>query len=221
MAIQIKANLNGLGGAIQVNGSDAMTFDENGNVVVIGTLTAAGGGGSGSGSSETINGDLLVTGAIDTAQLRVDDSIAAVQAVFSGDVTSANLGTGFINCGTVYASGNVTAVDFISTSDARLKTDVTEINGLDMVRAIRPVGFKWSDSGTQSYGVLAQELREAFPTLVSEKGDGYLAVSYTPIIAMLVDAVQKLEAEVNELKKAKSTTDSTKVKRLAPSSDQQ
>lgn len=199
MAIQIKANLNGLGGAIQVNGSDALTFDENGNVVVIGTLTAAGGGGV----SETINGDLLVTGSIEATSIRLVDNVTAVQAAFSGDVTSANLGTGFINCGTVYASGNVTAIDFISTSDARLKTDVTEINGLDMVRAIRPVGFKWSDSGTQSYGVLAQELRETFPSLVSEKGDGYLAVSYTPIIAMLVDAVHKLEAEVNELKKAK------------------
>ena len=125
MAIQIKANLNGLGGAIQVNGSDALTFDENGNVVVIGTLTAAGGGGV----SETINGDLLVTGSIEATSIRLVDNVTAVQAAFSGDVTSANLGTGFINCGTVYASGNVTAIDFISTSHNYIDYDFKALDG--------------------------------------------------------------------------------------------
>ena len=194
MAIQLKANLDGNSGVLQVNGNDAITFDSDGNVTITGTLTAAGGG-----VSEEITGDLTVTGSV-TAYSLISTSNVNCESLFaSAQVSAVQVGGQLFNANTVIVSGDVTAANFNSTSDARLKSDIQTINGIDLVKKIRPVAFKWQD-GMQSYGVLAQELREVFPSLVSEGEEGYLSVSYTPMIAMLVDAVQRLSEEVEQLK---------------------
>ena len=106
------------------------------------------------------------------------------------------------------ASGNfsaniISAVDFNSTSDARLKTDIQDINGLDLIAQIDPVQFKWKDSGKLSYGVIAQQLETSLPELVIEREDGMKGVSYIPIIAMLLDAVKALDTRVKELESNK------------------
>lgn len=194
MAIQIKANLDGLSGAIQVNGNDAITFDNDGNVVITGTLTASGGG-----ISEVVNGDLTVTGGISTYYINNTANISTNSISVSDQISAQYLGCLSINTNNILVSGDVTAVNFNSTSDARLKSDVQEIDGISLVHKLRPVAFKWQN-GEQSYGVMAQEIREVFPSLVSEDKDGYLSVNYIPMIAMLVDAVQKLSADVELLK---------------------
>jgi hypothetical protein len=116
--------------------------------------------------------------------------------------TSVTLGT---NAGYTFnpGTGVLAATDFNSTSDASLKENVSPLNGLDLIRNIFPVQFNWKSTGKKSYGVIAQELEQNFPELVEEREDGIKGVSYIPIIAMLVDAVQKLEARVVELKNNK------------------
>lgn len=102
-----------------------------------------------------------------------------------------------------FSAGIVSVIDLNSTSDARLKTNVNEINGLDLIEKIRAVGFDWVESGKRSYGVIAQELAESFPELVIERDDGMNGVSYIPMIAMLVSAVQQLNTRVQELERSK------------------
>jgi len=57
------------------------------------------------------------------------------------------------------------------------------------------------------FGFIAQELRELYPELVVENAEGYLAVNYTGMIPVLVEAIKEqqneiksLRAEVNNLK---------------------
>ena len=196
MAIQLKANLDGNSGAIQVNSVDVLTFDQDGNVVITGSLSANGGTGIG----ETITGNLEVTGEINAYSVHTVNGISAENINASGHLACATLGTGSINTGNITSSGVISAVDFNSTSDARLKDDVQEISGLDLLSKIHPVAFKWKETGAQSYGVLAQELESVMPELVSIKDDGTYGVSYIPMIAMLVSAIQTLSAELSEIK---------------------
>jgi len=51
------------------------------------------------------------------------------------------------------------------------------------------------------YGLIAQEVRELYPDLVYEDGDGYLSVDYIGVIPLLINAVKELKAQVDELKR--------------------
>jgi hypothetical protein len=96
-------------------------------------------------------------------------------------------------------AGNVTAVDFNSTSDLRLKENIVALDGIELLADVNPVEFTWKTSGKKSYGVIAQELEQIMPELVAEATDGTKSVHYIPLIAMLVDAVKTLDARVKEL----------------------
>ena len=61
------------------------------------------------------------------------------------------------------------------------------------------ISFDWKSSGNPSYGVIAQELEQVLPELVSD-GDPK-AVSYNGIIGVLIEAVKELKEEIEELKK--------------------
>jgi hypothetical protein len=60
--------------------------------------------------------------------------------------------------------------------------------------------FTWSETGTQSYGVIAQEIEKILPELVKEV-NGVKSVSYIPLIALLINAVKDLKKEIDDLKK--------------------
>jgi hypothetical protein len=115
----------------------------------------------------------------------------------TGIVTSTSVFTG-----NVVSSGIVTAQDFDSLSDINYKTNVETVeNALVIVGSLRGVSFDWKESGTGSYGVIAQELQEVLPELVH--GDNPKTVNYNGIIGVLIEAIKELKAEVEELKKTK------------------
>jgi hypothetical protein len=49
--------------------------------------------------------------------------------------------------------------------------------------------------------VIAQELEKIMPELVKTNGNGWKTVTYTPLIAILIEAVKKLKSEVENIKK--------------------
>jgi hypothetical protein len=98
------------------------------------------------------------------------------------------------------STGQLTTVDFNSTSDQTLKENIVSLSdSIDILNKINPVKFNWKDNGKVSYGVIAQELEKILPELVSEVGE-YKSVSYVPLIAFLIDALKKHEEEINLLK---------------------
>jgi hypothetical protein len=108
-------------------------------------------------------------------------------------------------------SGYAYAVDFIASSDMRLKDKVGDIdNALDKICAIDGFLYTWNeessneDKETVQVGVSAQQVQEVLPEAVDEGEDGYLGVKYDKLIPLLVESIKELKSEVEELKSINS-----------------
>lgn len=96
-------------------------------------------------------------------------------------------------------SGILTAQDFNSASDIKLKQNVKKIdNALDKILNIDGVHFEWKKSGKKSMGVIAQKVEEVCPELVSGFADK--TVNYNGIIALLIECVKEQQKEIEYLK---------------------
>jgi len=95
-------------------------------------------------------------------------------------------------------------------SDASLKSGVSEIdNALERILTLRGVSFTWDGSAYpelnlesgHDYGVLAQEVAQIFPELVSTDPDtGLLLVNYQGLISILIEAVREQQLQIDELR---------------------
>jgi hypothetical protein len=96
--------------------------------------------------------------------------------------------------------GVVTATDFNSASDIKLKENVSVIdNPLDKIIRLEGVNFQWKETGKKSLGVIAQEVEKILPELVS--GDDNKSVNYNGLVGLLIECVKQQQAEIEELKK--------------------
>lgn len=93
------------------------------------------------------------------------------------------------------------------SSDARLKTDVTPLDGaLDRLLALRSVEYSYINpdpakrpAGRQ-IGFIAQEVAEVFPAWVSTDDEGFFAVAPQGFEALTVQALRELQDENASLK---------------------
>ena len=111
----------------------------------------------------------------------------------------------------IRATGDITAY---YSSDITLKENIVEINNaMDKISQIRGVHFDWTDEhiatrgGEDGYfvhkadvGVIAQEVQAVLPEIVKERKDGTLAVEYQKMVALLIEGMKELKAEIEELK---------------------
>jgi hypothetical protein len=111
-------------------------------------------------------------------------------------------GVQFYSANHIVSAGNMYAADFIISSDKKLKKGIKPIkDALWIVERLRGVTFKYRASGKQAYGVIAQEVDDVLPTAVQEnEAEGHLAVSYSQITAVLVEAVKELSMELAALR---------------------
>jgi hypothetical protein len=99
------------------------------------------------------------------------------------------------------SSGVLSAVEFSATSDERLKSEITSIdNAVDLVNAMRGVGFIYNHTGRKGIGVIAQEIESVLPEVVNQTDDGYKSVNYGNIVGVLIEAIKELKREIDELK---------------------
>ena len=106
--------------------------------------------------------------------------------------------SGSIGTVSVYATHNIVAY-----SDARSKTNVETIpNALDKIDSIRGITYNKIEDpkGDRYMGVIAQELQDILPEVVTEDENGHLAVAYGNITGVLIEAIKELRAEIKELK---------------------
>ena len=107
-----------------------------------------------------------------------------------------------------YIATSGTATLYVTSSDYRLKEDLQDFAGLDMVSKIPVYDFKWKTDEGRSYGVMAHELKEVLPDAVSGEKDAInedgsinpQGVDYSKIVPLLVKSIQELKAEVDLLK---------------------
>lgn len=112
----------------------------------------------------------------------------------------------------VKVNGSIGATAFNTTSDARLKSNVTPISGAsNIINQLRPVSYSKINSsdktGTKSnfeYGFIAQEVREILPTVVSgnETDSTYLSLNYNSFVSILAAATQEQDARITALEEA-------------------
>lgn len=106
------------------------------------------------------------------------------------------------------STGNMTLGGSLSqSSDARLKKNVKRLtSGLAMVNKLRGVTFNWKDEVKtgNKIGFIAQEVEAVLPELVVTKADGFKAVNYAEMSAVLVEAVKELSRQIDELKRENS-----------------
>jgi|13_taG_2_1085334.scaffolds.fasta_scaffold05172_2 hypothetical protein len=135
--------------------------------------------------------------------------LAAVKAINQGltltsDVKFDSLGIGTAAPGT---SGVLRATNDIVafySSDERLKDNIEVIpNCLGRLKDIKGVEFDWNDKQSvyqgHDIGVIAQDIEKVAPSLVTDRDNGFKAVKYEKLTAILIQAVKELHAKVEEL----------------------
>jgi len=114
------------------------------------------------------------------------------------DMNSNNItGTGAITI-----TGDVTATNFITTSDARLKSNITNITDA-LAKVTQLNGKQYTMYGQDDQiGLIAQEVEQVLPQMVHTRDDmmGTKAINYQNMVALLVEAVKELQTEIKGLK---------------------
>ena len=111
------------------------------------------------------------------------------------------------NADTVNFNGDIVAYH---SSDKRLKTNILPIeSALDKIDKLGGYTFDWipteevhSNEGTD-IGVIAQEIEEQFPELVTTRENGYKAVKYDKLVAVLLQGIKELRQEIRDCKASK------------------
>lgn len=107
-----------------------------------------------------------------------------------------------VQFGEVRSTGDVIAY---YSSDERLKNNIKPIdNALDKINSLGGYEFDWNDNQStysgHDIGVIAQEVKDVFPELVIERDNGYLAVKYEKLVAVLIQGIKELKSEIEILK---------------------
>lgn len=102
-------------------------------------------------------------------------------------------------------SGTITATDFNTTSDNRLKTNINNLNEKDSLEKVCKLqGVSYTINEKPSVGLIAQDTKEIIPEVVLEREDGYLGINYSNLVAYLVEAIKAQEKRIlileNEIK---------------------
>ena len=105
----------------------------------------------------------------------------AFKVMFNGDTTVSN---------DLTVSGDV-----VISSDARLKSNIVSL-GPTLSKLLQIDGKSYEMKGKQKIGVLAQEIQEVFPELVSEDDNEMLAVNYQGLVPVLINALKEQQSEI-------------------------
>jgi hypothetical protein len=92
------------------------------------------------------------------------------------------------------------------SSSARYKEEILDVDpraAADLVEQLRPVSFRWQDSGLEDLGLIAEELAELEPRLVTFDAAGEIeGIKYNHLSALLVAALQDLQAHHDDATRA-------------------
>ena len=124
---------------------------------------------------------------------------------FTGEVTISVKDNPVFN-GDVIATGGVTATTFNTSSDERLKTNISPLsNSLENVNKLQGVSYNWIDPNKpqdKQIGLIAQEVEKVYPEFVhtGTDEDKTKSVKYSQMVSVLIESIKDLTNEVSSLK---------------------
>ena len=88
------------------------------------------------------------------------------------------------------------------TSSITVKENVLDINNaLDIVKKLRGVKYNRIGSDLEEIGVIAEEISGILPQVVNfGKNKTPMSVSYSRIVALLIEAIKELDNKIENLK---------------------
>ena len=111
--------------------------------------------------------------------------------------------------GNIAATGEVTAK--ASSSDIRLKTDISDYKALSIIRSHKSIKYHWNAVAKANadvfnddywhYGLIAQDVQRDMPQMVSDVFKDYLVINYERLIPICWKGLQEVDDEVTKLKK--------------------
>ena len=125
---------------------------------------------------------------------------AALHMIIKG--TSGNVGIGSASpaykldvTGTIRATGDV-----IAYSDRRVKQDIVTLeNSVELIQKLRGVSYKKIGESEEKIGVIAQEILEVLPQVVSEDENGMYSVAYGNMAGLFIEAIKQQQAHIDTL----------------------
>ena len=182
----------------------------NGDVVASGTGTFLNGVGGSKVSAGlgglNVSGDATFN---DTATFNSGISATTVAAsgngVFQGSLRADNIGMkqlwngGSNQVCTVSVQGYLNLAN--CSSSRRYKDEIENYaGGLEVLKNLRPVTFRWKSNGQKDVGFVAEEVNEAEPLLnnFNEKGE-IEGVKYAQVTTVLVNSVKEQQTQIEKL----------------------
>ena len=151
------------------------------------------------GSSTVVGDTITINGNTDNNVLTATGQTGTIQGESNLKFNGATL---FVT-GSIRATADIIA---FAGSDERLKDNILPIsNAVEKVSQISGVEFDWNENqemyAGHDVGVIAQEIEEVFPSLVTENSNGYKAVRYEKLVSVLIEAIKELKSEIDQLKR--------------------
>ncbi len=89
------------------------------------------------------------------------------------------------------------------TSSIRYKKNVEPMkSGMNLIRQFRPVTYNWKESNQPDLGLIAEEVAEIEPLLITRDNAGQvLGVKYDQLTLILINAMMEQQAHIEEQKK--------------------
>ena len=92
------------------------------------------------------------------------------------------------------------------SSDKRFKDNLVKINNpLVKINKLSGYYFNWNDKqdtyekGSKDIGIIAQEIEEVLPEIVQTRENGYKAVKYEKIVALLIEGIKEQQQTIEKL----------------------
>jgi hypothetical protein len=198
--LTVTGNLTVSGTTTTVSSSTLEVTDKN-ITVAKGAADSSAADGAGitvDGARASLNYSHTGTKWVSNKPFNISDETASTSTSTGALIVAGGVGV----TGNIVASGQVTAADINSSSDKRLKKNIkTVTSALDTVNALRGVTFDWKEGNGKAIGLIAQEVQEVLPEIVSTDDNGYLGIRYTNVVGVLVEAIKELKADFEAYKK--------------------
>ena len=141
-----------------------------------------------------------ISGSYGYIRLITEEGSGSVTANISSSLITLDAVSGVQITGSLTVDNDITA---FHSSDERLKDNITPIGGaLNKIKQINGYEFDWNSSSEHSghdVGVIAQEIEKVLPELVVDRKDGYKAVRYEKLVALLISAIKEQQLQIDLL----------------------